>query len=266
MAYVIYTSGSTGQPKGVVVEHRPRSTTCTAWPGTGSSAPATRAAVRLAHLRRLGDGHVHRPAARRRYGRPRPPRDAALPAPAGRADARGTVTFACLPPAVLNLLAGEQFPDLRVLLSAGEELPASCCEPGCAPAWRSATATAPPKPPSAPPSWSWTRPPLPPPIGLPMPNYQAYVLDPTSARSRRRHRRAAHRRRRRRPRLPQPARADQRSGSSPTRSATTQPRGCTRPATWSAGGPTAPSCSSAGPTTRSRSAACASSWARSRPR
>jgi non-ribosomal peptide synthetase component F len=32
------------------------------------------------------------------------------------------VTFVCLPPAVLSLLTGEHFPDLRMLTSGGEEL------------------------------------------------------------------------------------------------------------------------------------------------
>ena len=53
----------------------------------------------------------------------RPAEHAAFPAPAGRAAcARPGITFACLPPAVLSLLTGEEFPDLRILLSAGEEL------------------------------------------------------------------------------------------------------------------------------------------------
>ena len=32
------------------------------------------------------------------------------------------ITFACLPPTVLNLLTGQDFPELRTLLSSGEEL------------------------------------------------------------------------------------------------------------------------------------------------
>ena len=99
---------------------------------------------------------------------------------------------------MLSLLTGEQFPELRTLLSAGEELTSELLR-------------------------AWLRPgleiyngygptecsigstfmrldastPLPPPIGLPKPNYRAYVLDAAPQPGpRRRHRRAAHRRRR----------------------------------------------------------------------
>ena len=39
------------------------------------------------------------------------------------------ITFACLPPAVLKLLTAEQFPGLRTLLNAGEELPSDLVAP-----------------------------------------------------------------------------------------------------------------------------------------
>jgi acyl-coenzyme A synthetase/AMP-(fatty) acid ligase len=89
------------------------------------------------------------------------------------------VTFACLPPAVLPLLAGEQFPELRTLLSAGEELSSELLRAwqrdgleiynGYGPTEASIGSVFMKLEPTTP---------LPPPIGRPKPNYQAYVLDP----------------------------------------------------------------------------------------
>jgi acyl-coenzyme A synthetase/AMP-(fatty) acid ligase/acyl carrier protein len=88
------------------------------------------------------------------------------------------VTFACLPPAVLPMLAGEPFGDLRTLLSAGEELSGELLRAllrdglevynGYGPTEASIGAVFMKLEPTTP---------LPPPIGRPKPNYQAYVLD-----------------------------------------------------------------------------------------
>ena len=123
MAYVIYTSGSTGQPKGVVVEHRQAINflhgMVRAWRIGPDSAVLQ---LRRGHLRRLGHGHVHAPARRRPRGRWPPPATLHSPPRLAELIRDRHVTFACLPPAVLSLLTGEQFPELRTLLSAGEEL------------------------------------------------------------------------------------------------------------------------------------------------
>ena len=110
-----------------------------------------------------------------------PPRLAALMREAG-------ITFACLTPSVLALLAGEDFPALRALVSGGEELSAELTRawlrPGLGfyntygpteaavvtthiPLDSGTLDSATPGPGT----------PLPPPIGRPLPNYQAYVLD-----------------------------------------------------------------------------------------
>jgi acyl carrier protein len=88
------------------------------------------------------------------------------------------VTFACLPPAVLRLLVGEKFPALATLLSAGEELSGDLLRAwladgldvynGYGPTEAAIGATFMKLEPGTP---------LPPPIGRPKPNYQAYVLD-----------------------------------------------------------------------------------------
>jgi acyl carrier protein len=88
------------------------------------------------------------------------------------------ITFACLPPAVLTLLTGEHFPQLRTLLSAGEELSSDLLRAwlrdgldiynGYGPTEASIGATF---------MKLDTTTALPPPIGRPKPNYRVYVLD-----------------------------------------------------------------------------------------
>ena len=179
VAYVIYTSGSTGQPKGVVVEHRQAINflhgMTRAWHIGPDSAVLSFAAVTFdvsvmdMFMPLLGGARVVLAAPETLHS---PPRLAEL-------IRDRHVTFACLPPAVLSLLAGEDFPELRTLLSAGEELtsellgawlrPGLDIYNGYGPTEASIGATFMKLEPATP---------LPPPIGRPKPNYQAYVLDP----------------------------------------------------------------------------------------
>ncbi|HEX3492346.1 MAG TPA: condensation domain-containing protein, partial [Streptosporangiaceae bacterium] len=122
VAYVIYTSGSTGHPKGVVVEHRQAINflhgMARHWQiGPGAAVLSFAAftfdvSVMDMFMPLLGGAKVVLAPPSALHS---PPRLAAL-----LREAR--ITFACLPPAVLSLLTGEQFPELRTLLSAGEEL------------------------------------------------------------------------------------------------------------------------------------------------
>jgi amino acid adenylation domain-containing protein len=178
VAYVIYTSGSTGQPKGVVVEHRQAVNflqgMVEAWgigPGSavlGFAAFTFDVSVMDMFMPLLGGGRVVLADSQVLHS---PPRLAELMRSAG-------VTFACLPPAVLNLLTGEDFPRLRTLLSAGEELSgelvAAWLRPGLeiyngyGPTEASIGATFMKLD-------AGTQ--MPPPIGRPKPNYRVYVLD-----------------------------------------------------------------------------------------
>jgi amino acid adenylation domain-containing protein len=178
LAYVIYTSGSTGQPKGVMVEHRQAITflhgMARHWrisPGSavlGFAAYTFDVSVMDMFMPLLGGAKVVLAAPGTLHS---PPRLAALMRQAG-------ITFACLPPAVLTLLTGEQFPGLRTLLSAGEELSSELLRAwqrdgleiynGYGPTEASIGSTFMKLEPDTP---------VPPPIGRPKPNYQAYVLD-----------------------------------------------------------------------------------------
>lgn len=177
LAYVIYTSGSTGRPKGVMVEHRHALNFLIGMIGAWRVTPDDRV-LQFASLNfdvSVMDMFMTLLAgARAVLASPEtllsPPRLADL-----MRDRR--VTFACMPPAIVNLLSGQDFPDLRLVLSAGEELSGELVR-------------------------KWLRPGLefyngygpteaaigscyslidgtvfPPPIGRPKPNYQAYVLD-----------------------------------------------------------------------------------------
>ncbi len=178
VAYVIYTSGSTGQPKGVVVEHRQAINflhgMARHWRiGAGSAVLQFAAftfdvSVMDMFMPLLGGAKLVLATPETLHS---PPRLAAL-----IRDAR--ITFACLPPAVLNLLTGEEFGELRTLLSTGEELSSELLRSwlkdgleiynGYGPTEASIGSTFMKLEPSTP---------LPPPIGRPKPNYQAYVLD-----------------------------------------------------------------------------------------
>jgi amino acid adenylation domain-containing protein len=178
VAYVIYTSGSTGQPKGVVVEHRQAINFLHGmvrhWRiGAGSAVLQFAAftfdvSVMDMFMPLLGGAKLVLAAPETLHS---PPRLAAL-----MREAR--ITFACLPPAVLTLLTGEEFPELRTLLSAGEELSSDLLRAwlhdgleiynGYGPTEASIGSTFMKLEASTP---------LPPPIGRPKPNYQAYVLD-----------------------------------------------------------------------------------------
>jgi acyl-coenzyme A synthetase/AMP-(fatty) acid ligase len=88
------------------------------------------------------------------------------------------VTFACLTPAVLALLAGEDFPDLRVLVSAGDELSADLARRWIRPGLRFINGYGPTETAVIATEQDVdAKTPQPPPIGRPIPNYQAYVLD-----------------------------------------------------------------------------------------
>jgi amino acid adenylation domain-containing protein len=178
VAYVIYTSGSTGEPKGVVVEHRQAVNFLHGLVHTWDVGPADvvlqfgsftfDASVMDTFLPLLaGARAVLAPAATRHS----PRRLAALIRDTG-------VTFTLLPSAVLSLLADEQFPSLRVLMTGGEELPSEVARQWIRPGLRFVNAYGPTE---ATVIATWCEldgSVYPPPIGRPnWPNYQVYVLD-----------------------------------------------------------------------------------------
>jgi amino acid adenylation domain-containing protein len=178
VAYVIYTSGSTGLPKGVVIEHRQlvsfQHAMITHW-RIGPSDVVLQfaslsfdASVHEMFMPLLAGGRVVLvPAQTRQSAR----RLAAL-----MRDAQ--VSFACLTPSVASLLADEQFPDLRVLMCGGEELPAELARRWIRPGLRFVNDYGPTETTISATFMeldAGTE--LPPPIGRPLRTYQAYVLD-----------------------------------------------------------------------------------------
>jgi amino acid adenylation domain-containing protein len=179
VAYVIYTSGSTGQPKGVMVEQRQVANLLRGmaghWDIGGGDAVLSFAAYTFdvsvldMFMPLVAGARVVLAPAQTLHS---PPRLAALMREA-------EVTFACLPPAVLNLLTGQDFPALRTMMSAGEELPPEVARQWLRPGLRLVNGYGPTEATVIATYQELDASMSPPPIGLPTwPNYQAYVLDP----------------------------------------------------------------------------------------
>lgn len=177
VAYVIYTSGSTGQPKGVVVEHRHAVNFLLGMLGPWQVGPEDRI-LQFASLNfdvSVMDMFMTLLSGARAVLAGKE----TLMAPPRLADLirDRKVTFACLPPAVVSLLTGEQFPDLRILLSAGEELPAELVRRWLRPGLHFYNGYGPTEAAIGSTFMEIDGSVFPPPIGRPKPNYQAYVLD-----------------------------------------------------------------------------------------
>jgi amino acid adenylation domain-containing protein len=179
VAYMIYTSGSTGQPKGVMVEHRQAVSflhTMTRFCEIGGDDVGLQfaslsfdASVHETFMPLLAGARLLLVPPQARHS---PPRLAALMRAAG-------VTFAFFTPSVASLLSGERLPSLRMLMVGGEEFPSGLVRRWLRPGLRlvndygptEGTVTA-----AVAELGPGTR--LPPPIGRPIANCQAYVLDP----------------------------------------------------------------------------------------
>ncbi len=177
IAYVIYTSGSTGRPKGVMVEHRQVVNHAIGmiehW-GVGSDDRV----LQFASLNfdvSVMDMFMTLLSGARAVVAPTetllsPPRLAQLMR--DRA-----VTFASLPPAVVNLLSGQEFPGLRFVMSAGEALSSELVHAWVRPGLRFFNGYGPTEDTVIATFAELDGAVLPPPIGLPVANAQAYVLD-----------------------------------------------------------------------------------------
>ena len=178
-AYVIYTSGSTGRPKGVVVEHRQAVNFATGeiehWP-LGPGDRVLQFASLNFDVSVLDMFGALLSGAALVLGR-----SETLLSPPRLADLirRERITFMCLPPAVLNLLADERFPALRVVIAGGEAFSSALVRKWARPGLRFVNGYGPTETTvgSTMAECRADSPLDPPPIGLPLPNYTAYVLD-----------------------------------------------------------------------------------------
>ncbi|HUC56860.1 MAG TPA: amino acid adenylation domain-containing protein [Streptosporangiaceae bacterium] len=180
VAYVIYTSGSTGQPKGVLVEHRQVANFLYAMTDAWGVSPNDRvlqfaslsfdASVQEMFMPLLAGGRTVLA----------PPDVLHTPSRLAALMREQAVTFACLTPSVAGLLEDAEFPDLRVLMCGGEELPGELVgrwlRPGLkfvndyGPTETAITAVCAELHDAVPAGQS-------PPLGHPIPNCRAYVLD-----------------------------------------------------------------------------------------
>ncbi len=178
LAYILYTSGSTGQPKGVLIEHRQAMSFLSAAARRWQVGPDRRGRSQIAaftfdvsvldtFLPLLTGAKVVLVPPQARQS---PPRLAAL-------IRQAAVTVMSLPPAMLAALPAVDFPALRVMMIGGEELPSELARQwerpgllvvnGYGPTEATVLST-----------WQELDGSYPPPIGWPLPNYRAYVLDP----------------------------------------------------------------------------------------
>jgi amino acid adenylation domain-containing protein len=199
VAYVIYTSGSTGRPKGVVVEHRNVSNFLTTMIEHHEVGPRDRV-LQFASLNfdaSVIDMFTALLSGARAVLAPQETLHS--PRRLARLMRDRAVTFAFLTPAVASLLAAEgrggagpgerggaarggPFPDLRVLLTGGEEMPAGLPAEWLRPGLRFGNEYGPTEVAVAAVSADLGGSPdldvpVPPPIGRPKPNCRAYVLD-----------------------------------------------------------------------------------------
>ncbi|HEX6467754.1 MAG TPA: amino acid adenylation domain-containing protein [Streptosporangiaceae bacterium] len=177
VAYVIYTSGSTGRPKGVVVEHRQVVNHAFGmiehWPIGPDDRVLQFASLNFdvsvmdMFVALLSGARAVLASTETLHS---PPRLAAL-----MRDRK--VTFASLPPAVASLLSGRDFPDLKVLMPAGEALSPELARAWLRPGLRLVNGYGPTEDTVIATFAELDGTVLPPPIGRPVANQQAYVLD-----------------------------------------------------------------------------------------
>jgi amino acid adenylation domain-containing protein len=178
VAYAIYTSGSTGRPKGALIEHRQAVNFFESMRRLWSITPADRV-LQFASLNFDASVLEIFGALLAGAGLVLSARDELL-SPERLAELmRDTdVSFVCLTPTVANLLTAEPLPRLRTLVFGGEALPAELVRAWLRPGLRIINVYGPTETAMVATYAELTSCADTVPIGRPMPNCQAYVLDP----------------------------------------------------------------------------------------
>lgn len=182
LAYVMYTSGSTGRPKGVMIDHHAALVHLTDAIHRYDLRPGDRFLQVAANTFDASVTQIFAPLARGATVCVAPEDIVASPPRLARFLASERVTLAVLTPTVLSRLPVADLPDLRILGIAGDQLPGPLAQdwqrPGrtvmnqYGPTEAAVEALLHVCPPDAP---------GPPPIGRPLPDRRAYVVDRTGA-------------------------------------------------------------------------------------
>jgi amino acid adenylation domain-containing protein len=176
-AYVIYTSGSTGRPKGVVVEHRNVLNLAVEMVEHWSLGPSDR--VLLLSSLNFDASVLDWVGALLTGARAVvvPSRTRLNPSALAELLRVHEVSFGLIPPAVLSLLDDEPFPHLRGLAVGGEEFPSELVHAWIRPGLRLFNLYGPTECTVVGTFAELDGTRLPPPIGMPVANTSAYVLD-----------------------------------------------------------------------------------------
>jgi amino acid adenylation domain-containing protein len=178
LAYVMYTSGSTGRPKGAAIEHRSVADFITSVTRAFDMGPSDRV-LQFASL--SFDTSVFEMFSALLTGATlclATPEVALSPPLLAQLLREQRITVTDLPPAVMALLPSEGLPDLRLVLVGGETFPAELVRAWARPHRRFFNGYGPTEATVAVTLMECTGDEAPPlPIGAPMANHQAYVLD-----------------------------------------------------------------------------------------
>lgn len=124
LAYVLYTSGSTGQPKGVLIEHRALQSFIASYRRVFDLQPDDRMLQLAALAFDMSQGEIFAGLTAGASLVLVDKETGTSPAGLAALMSRQRVTYICMSPAMLALVEGGPYPDLRKIMAGGEAVPA----------------------------------------------------------------------------------------------------------------------------------------------